>query len=184
MPSEGGILAPNHASFLDPIVIAASCPREIHFLARESLFRKSILRAVITRLNTHPVRQGKSNAGAFKVAHQVLSNKQLLLIFPEGKRCMEGSLQELQPGVAMISAKARVPIIPVYVHGTFKIWPRNRKFPRWRGQVACIFGAPIVWDQFSHLKGKEALVAATKKLSSSMEELSQWYHKEVLDSSN
>lgn len=169
------ILAANHASYLDPPVVSISCPEEVHFLAKESLFRVPLLAPLIRRLNSHPVARDASDLTTFKLVLSLLQRGGKVILFPEGKRTPDGTLQPIERGLAFLAAKARCRIQPIYVAGTFKAWPIRKKCPSLFGKVSVIFGTPIEWSQFEGLEKKEAERAITDKMGSALQALQHWY---------
>ena len=153
-----GLIAANHVSYLDPPLVAVSWPEEIHFLAKESLFKPFLFGPFIRRLNSHPVRGDGGDAGVIKTSIQIVKSGKKLLIFPEGGRSPDGELQPIKPGLILLMSKTEAPIVPVYVHGAFEIWGRLCKLPRLRGRTTCVFGSPILWEQFAHMDRKQAQV--------------------------
>jgi cytidylate kinase len=172
--SGSGVIAANHASFFDPPVISVSCPEEVHFLAREPLFRVPILGRVIRVLNSHPVSRDASDAHTFRVLIQLLHAGQKVILFPEGSRTMDGCLQPLEKGLGFLVCKARCTIFPVYVDGTFQAWKRGSPLPRPFGRIRCVFGSPIEWSEFEGLDKKEAMERITKRTEQSIIGLKKW----------
>jgi len=142
LPPGAAIIAPNHASFLDPLLIAASCPEPAYFLARKSLFSHRILGWALPRLHAFPV-NAADNLTSFKIILQLLKEGKKVVIFPEGNRTTTGTLGTLMPGVAMLAMRAHCPIIPTRIEGSYKAWPRNRRFPRLFGHTSIAFLSPI-----------------------------------------
>jgi len=172
---EGGaILAPNHVSYFDPPIVAAASPENIHFLARETLFR-SFFGKVIRALNAHPVHGHVNNLKAIKTICAMLKKGYKVLLFPEGTRSKDNQLGEIKPGIGMLVSRSETAIIPVYIYGTFKIWPRNQKRPRFFGKTAVVFGSPIHWKDYTDMDKKEAQEHIAHRLSSALEELRNWY---------
>lgn len=149
---QGVIIAANHASFLDPPMITISWPGPIHFLARKTLFDSPVLSPLIKALNAHPLNISPSSKGASQLTalrHMtiLLKEKKSILIFPEGTRSKDGLITSFKPGVSLVAKKANAPIVPAYIHGSFTVWPRHKRFPGPFGyQTACIFGEPIYPD--------------------------------------
>ena len=169
------IIASNHLSFWDPPILGTSCPEEVYFIARATLFDHPILRFFITRLNAYPVKGVAHDFTSFKLISQLLEEKKKVILFPEGRRSVDGKLQDFKTGVAMLAHRASCPIIPAYIYGTFEIWSRARKFPKLWGHTACIFGSPLYMEAFSHLPKKEAHEAITQKVRESVDNLRQWF---------
>lgn len=175
IPQGGGIIAANHCSFLDPPLVGVSCPYEVHFLARETLFRLPLFAWLIRQLNTHPVRRGKGNIDTFKMALEFLQRGKKVVIFPEGKRSTDGTLHEGQLGVGMLVQRTRCRIIPVYIYGTFNTWGVHRKFPKLLGKTACVFGTPIEYQENLSGDRKEAQSAIVHQIMEKIAELREWY---------
>jgi len=171
----GAIIAPNHASFFDPPIICAAWPEETHYLARKSLFDKPLLRGLISRLNAHPVTGTAQDLNSIKVICELLNQHQKVVIFPEGERSDDGELTEIKTGIAMLAMRCHCPIIPAYIHGTYDVWPKQRRWPKLRGKIACVFGKPIFPDEFSSLTKKEAQIALAARVFDDIQALKHWY---------
>ena len=173
-PGAGLIIA-NHTSFYDPPVLSISCPEEVHFLAKESLFRVPLLGRLIHVLNTHPVSKDASDMSVLKRMVDLLQKKQKLIVFPEGKRSSDGQIHPFQRGLGFLASKAKCRVFPAYLHGVYEAWPPSRKFPRFSGKITCVFGSPIEWDEFEDLPKKEAENLIIEKSRKSVENLKKWY---------
>lgn len=174
-PKGSGLVAPNHVSFFDPPCVAVSCPDEIHFLARETLF-KSFLGRLITALNAHPVKKNATNLQVMKDACQLLKEGYKVLMFPEGTRSKDNQLRRIKPGIGLLLSKSESLIIPTYIHGTFGVWNRERKFPKLWGKTAVVFGSPIRWDDFKDIDRKEAQILVAEQLTKALRALGKWYN--------
>lgn len=172
---KAAIIAGNHVSFLDPPILAISWPQEVHFLAREGLFKNPLFGGLIRRLNAHPVSGDAGDIVVFKTVCQLLAQERKIILFPEGKRSVKDQLQPLKPGIALLAARSKSAIVPAYIHGTFAIWGRKRKFPKLWGRTACVFGRAIRWEDFEHLDKKEAQKEMTIKLEAAILSLRAWY---------
>ncbi|MDR3164316.1 MAG: 1-acyl-sn-glycerol-3-phosphate acyltransferase [Synergistaceae bacterium] len=141
------ILAANHESYLDPPLIGMLFPNAIRFIAWDGLFKFRFFAALIRALGAVPVNHENKNSAASLLRNVMEFIKQgfSVLIFPEGERSRDGTLGTLEGGVALISSKTNVPIVPVWIDGTFEAYPLFRKFPRPK-HVAVTFGKPIFPD--------------------------------------
>jgi len=175
LPQGGAIIAPNHASYYDPPIIGGSCPGEAHFFARDTLFQKPLLRILIRNLNAHPISGTSQDIRSIKLALQLLSEGKKVVIFPEGIRSADESLGTIKPGIGMLALRCECPIIPVYIHGTFSIWPRSERFPKLWGKTACVFGTPVFPKTFKSLQRKEAQEALAQNVYESILALKTWY---------
>ncbi len=171
------IIAANHSSFYDPPILAISWPEEVHFLAREGLFKNPLFGGFIRKLNAHPVSGDASDIGVFKLVCSLLAQGKKIILFPEGKRGDNEDLDALKQGIAMLVSRSKSAVVPAYIFGTFSIWSRFRKLPKFWGKTVCVYGSPILWSEFAHLEKKEAQKALTEKLAKSINDLRTWYER-------
>lgn len=167
------LIAANHVSFYDPPCVAISCPQEIHFLARKSLF-KSFFGKLIAALNAHPVQLEAINLSVIKEICALLKKGHKVLIFPEGTRSTDNTLREIKPGIGLLLSKSQGAIQPTYIHGTYEIWSRKRKLPKLFGKTIVAFGSPIHWSDYAEIDRKEAQPMVAQRLTQSLEELRVW----------
>jgi 1-acyl-sn-glycerol-3-phosphate acyltransferase len=66
----------------------------------------------------------------------------VLLVFPEGVRSMDGTLQELKPGAPVLAAELGLPVVPAHVKGAYEAWPRGKRWPR-PHPVSVTYGSPL-----------------------------------------
>jgi len=142
IPRQGAfILASNHISNLDPVLLGICSVRRLNFMAKIELF-KGALGFFLTRLGSFPVKRGESDFGALREALRRLKEGRVILIFVEGTRRIGNEPTEAQAGVGFLAMKSRVPIVPVYVQGTDKVMAPGTKFLK-RGRVYATFGEPF-----------------------------------------
>ena len=138
------ILASNHCSNLDPPVVGSVFRERMRYIAKASLFRPFFFGFALRTLGAVPVsREDEAKAAmVLKMFLRFLEKGENILIFPEGKRSPDGSIQPLEGGVALLSLKSRCPILPVYVYGTFSALPSGKTFPR-AVKIIMNYGFPI-----------------------------------------
>lgn len=163
----GAIIAGNHTSFYDPPLVSISCPEEIHFLARKTLFRNSLFGWFIRSLNSHPVGGAGSDVASFRTVLKLLVEGKKVLLFPEGTRNKDG-LGQMQGGLGLLSIKSGCPIIPVYIRGADKVFGRGRKFPKLWGKTSVTFCKPIDPKSFAGLEKKQAIKQIAQTFASEM----------------
>jgi len=168
------IIAPNHTSYLDPPIVSIAWPEELHFLAKESLFKIPLFGRFIRLLNSHPVHGGAADVTVFKTILKLLSEGKQINVFPEGRRSF-GELASIKPGIGLLLSRSKTAIIPTYIHGADKIWGRERKFPKLWGKIVCIFGSPILWETFASLEKRKAQEAVAEVLTKAIKDLKAWY---------
>jgi 1-acyl-sn-glycerol-3-phosphate acyltransferase len=112
------ILAVNHVSNFDPLLVGFAAAREVHFLAKEELFAASRLFAWLIRTwNAWPVRRGGGDAGAIKRLSWLLKRRQTVVLFPEGTRSRTGELARFHSGIGLLAVANQVPVVPVHMSG-------------------------------------------------------------------
>ena len=146
VPITGGvIIASNHASFLDPPLVGAGLPRDINYLARESLFRYPGIGALLRSWNSVPVdRDGGGASGLREILGRLYAGGAIIL-FPEGTRTKDGKLQPARSGIGLTVIKSDVPVIPVRTFGTFECYNRKWKF-HMPISLAVKYGRPMKFE--------------------------------------
>ncbi|WP_406029272.1 1-acyl-sn-glycerol-3-phosphate acyltransferase [Nocardioides sp. NBC_00850] len=150
VPRTGGVLlASNHLSFADSIVIPSVTPRPVHFLAKSDYFTGTGLKGAAQRawfegMGMLPVDRDDPQAalGSLEVALEVLNKGEAFGIYPEGTRSRDGRLYRGRTGVAHLALTAGVPVVPVGLRGTAELQPVGSSLPR-LAKVTVEFGQPI-----------------------------------------
>jgi 1-acyl-sn-glycerol-3-phosphate acyltransferase len=165
------LLVANHASNLDPTTIACGLPRQVHFLAKEELFR-GIFGKFLRKVNTHPINRSGVDRGALKLCVDLVRSGHMLLMFPEGTRTTDGELQPAKAGAAMIATQAEALILPVYISGTMRAMPRGAKFIH-PAKVRVFVGKPFPFNEGidAALPRREQYDALGKKMMEHIAEL-------------
>jgi 1-acyl-sn-glycerol-3-phosphate acyltransferase len=147
VPLRGpALIAANHSSFLDPIVLGSACPRRIHFIVLQSMYDWWRLRWFYWGMQTIPVRAEEGDPRAVKQALWRLRRGDLVGIYPEGGRSEDGRLQPPKPGAALLAAASGAPVIPVHIGGAWNCWKPKTRFPI-PGRVQVRFGEPIYFGE-------------------------------------
>lgn len=150
VPRTGGVLlASNHLSFVDSVVIPVVVPRKVAFLAKSDYFTGTGVKGAISRawfegLGMLPVDRDDSKAAlaSLDTALQVLGRGEAFGIYPEGTRSRDGRLYRGRTGVAHLALTAGVPVVPVGLIGTERLQPVGSRLPR-LAKVTVTFGEPI-----------------------------------------
>jgi 1-acyl-sn-glycerol-3-phosphate acyltransferase len=140
------ILACNHASFLDPMLVGAALKRDINYLARETLFDFPVVGWVLRQWNSVPVDREGGGAKGLKAILDRLLNGGGIILFPEGTRSRDGQLQGARSGIGLTVIKSDAPVVPARVFGTYQAYGRNMRIPRPR-RVGVKFGEPMLFEQ-------------------------------------
>ena len=159
VPESGGaIFASNHLSFSDSIFLPLVVERRITFLAKADYFTGRGVKGKLTKgffagVGQVPIDRsgGAASEAALNTAKRILSEGNLLGLYPEGTRSPDGRLYRGKTGVARMALEAGVPVIPVAMINTDVIQPTGKKIPK-LGRVGIRVGKPL---DFSRYKGME-----------------------------
>jgi cytidylate kinase len=165
------LVASNHQSFLDPPLIGNLYKTEMVYFARKSLF-KGFGKWLYPQWNAIPIDQEKPDTSSMKAAIRHLKEGWRVLVFPEGQRTMDGSINEAAPGIGMIAAKAGVPIQPVRIFGADKALPRGSGKVS-LARITVKVGPPILLspEEFKAYSGKEGYQALTERIMAGIKAL-------------
>jgi len=131
IPDDGGfLLVSNHQSYIDPVLLGVRLSRPLSYMAKSGLFGFAPFEWLIRQLGAFPVKQNTADIRALKEAIERVQEGHALTIFPEGTRSPDGSLQPIEPGIALIIRRAKIPVIPAVITGSQKAWPVTRKIFR------------------------------------------------------
>jgi hypothetical protein len=137
-PERGAaLIICNHVSFVDALVISASCRRPIRFIMDSAIFNAPIIKTLARGMKAIPIAPAKEDpvvyAAAFEAAAAALRDGELVCIFPEGRLTPDGQVAEFRPGLARILEQTPVPVIPIALVGLWgslfsrygrKLWQR------------------------------------------------------------
>ena len=149
VPEKGGfILACNHLSYIDPPAVGCRIRRNLHYFARDSLFFWP-LGLLITKLNSIRLNRDQLDLGTLRKVLRVLKGGEPVLVFPEGTRSPDGTLQKSQKGLGLLVHKSGVPVLPARLHGSFEILGKGKLFPRIGKQLYLNIGSPILSEKLT-----------------------------------
>ena len=143
VPSAGGvILASNHASYVDPVLIGVATKRQLSYVTKAEFFSVPFLGWLVSKLNCIPIDRTKGDRRGLMAIERRLKAGWGMFLSPEGTRNKSGKLLSPKAGVGMLSKRANVPVVPAYVHGTVNIWKSLIGLDR----VVVRFGEPIRFE--------------------------------------
>ena len=141
VPTDGPvILASNHRSNMDPVLLASAVKRPLSFMAKAELF-VGPLGWIMRWIGQFPVRRGGIDREALRRVDAVLARGSMLGLFPEGTRG-DGDFAAIHPGLAYIVVRQRCPVLPVVISGTERVKRRIGWLP-FASPVRIIIGPPI-----------------------------------------
>lgn len=172
VPDKGAVLlAANHTSMIDVFFILGALRREAIAMAMAELWKSPLTRWLVEVLGQIPVVRGDPESGkqAMESAAHALADGALVGIFPEQKCVRPDEIAPYRPGVAVLSKRSGVPIIPVRLINANKVLPLDQRFPNRGHTVHVIFGEPIEPARFESVEDlldevQRAIVALSQPL--------------------
>lgn len=165
IPKDGAfILAANHISALDPVMIISRCPRTIHFMAKEELFKNRLFGSFLKSMNVFPVRRRTGDKKSLEYAKTIIALGWVLGIFPEGTRSKDLTPKKAKNGVSYLAAKTKADVLPVSIYKTQE--DRSR-----RPKITIRFGTLIkngeldLSENYSQQKIREASEKVMKSIT-------------------
>jgi 1-acyl-sn-glycerol-3-phosphate acyltransferase len=167
IPATGPvILASNHLSFSDSIFLPLQSRRPVVFLAKSEYFTGKGIKGALTRWFFKSTGQlpidrsgGKASEASLNTGLKVLSQGQVLGIYPEGTRSPDGRLYRGRTGIARMVLESKVPVIPVAMIDTEKVQPIGKRLPRIR-RIGIVVGTPLDFSRFDGMEGDRIVLRA------------------------
>ena len=157
---SGVIIAANHQSYGDPFWLATPVKRPIRFLAWSEVFRWPVIGKAIGLFGAWPLQVEGSDPSAIRRSLNWLRNGGAVVIFPEGGRGLpDGSMIRMKGGAVRMALEADVPILPVTIRGANRVWPSNKRLPRF-GKVEVTYHPLMRVEQ---LPGEETRACARRE---------------------
>lgn len=156
-PKEGGVLlCSNHIMNFDPPVVGITCPRPVHFMAKEELFNMPLLKTLLPKVDAFPIKRGMSDRQAFRTALSILKSGNVVGLFPEGTRSKTGELQEGLSGAGFFALKGQAHVVPCAIIGPYKPFRRLR----------VVYGKPLDMSTFreNRASAEEVTVAIMEEI--------------------
>ena len=169
VPVDGPfILLTNHQSYLETLLVPAVSPRMVHAMAKSTQFTGRFFRWLMPRMGAFPVRRFEADPQAVRMVLRYLAAGEGVMIFIEGERTWDGTLQPPRLGTVRLALKAGVPVIPCRVDGAYDAWPRwDRKIKR--RCVRIEFREPLLLPRLDRRPDREAhLAEATDRIMAAL----------------
>lgn len=142
VPTDRGfILASNHITALDPVIIGVGCKAQFHFIAKKELFEKKVVGWFLTNLNAFPVDRSKFDFKSMDYAVKVVEDGDALVIFPEGTRSPDFEPHDAKGGVCYVAKQCKCDVVPVSIYTSDKAKSGTRLTVR--------YGKPIKYEDLN-----------------------------------
>lgn len=179
VPKEGGfIVASNHLSFFDSLIIQALTPRDVAFFAKAEYFttpglKGKMMKTFFESVGSIPVQRGEQAASvaALDSLVEIVENGSGIGIYPEGTRSRDGQLYRGRTGVGWLALTTGVPVVPVGLIGTEKLQPAGSKGFR-PAKFHIHYGEPLYFDQLGRKHPLPQRRQATDRIVDAIAELS------------
>jgi 1-acyl-sn-glycerol-3-phosphate acyltransferase len=136
VPATGAVIvACNHVSYLDPVVLGIGFTRPVTYLAKKELFAIPVLGPIIRGLGVYPLDREAGGVAAVRAALRALKEGRCVGIFPEGTRNLTGEV-EGKGGAALLGALSGAPVVPAAISGTRRARPFH--------PIRVIYGEPVI----------------------------------------
>lgn len=159
-PKENGVLlCSNHVHNLDPPLLGSACPRNVHFMAKDELFRVPVLKSLLPRIHAFPVKRGLGDRQALRSGLKLLESGEVMGLFPEGHRSKNNELGEGLSGAGYFALRSSADIVPCAILGSYVPFRK----------IKIVFGAAI---DFSDLREqKSPLKTASTRIMNAIKAL-------------
>ncbi len=173
LPKSGGYLvATNHASHLDAFVIGCRLPTQVTFFARKTLWKVGIVGWWLNAVGVIPVdRDSGADVAGIKRVLSALKEEKIIIIFPEGTRTLDGSIQPPKPGVGLFACRTQVPVVPARIFGAYEACAKGQRM-RPGTAISVVFGPalyPAYYDEGGG--GKDRYQLASKRIMARIAEI-------------
>ena len=160
-PKEGGVLlCTNHIDNVDPPVVGSTCPRPVHFMAKEELFKMPLLKSILPQVNAFPVKRGMSDREAFRNTLKILKSGKVVGMFPEGTRSKTGELGKGLAGAGFFALKGGdAVVVPCAIIGPYKAFRR----------LKVVYGKPL--DLTTYRENRTSAEDVTEVIMSEIQKL-------------
>lgn len=149
-PTATYVVVSNHESCLDPIVYLRVLPLSLRALATRELFQILVLGRVMRAVGMIEVNRESPDYGQIDdAAARSLAAGHSMLVYPEGRISPDGMIGAFKDGAFIVAVANQVPVLPVAIRGTRRIWPPGRHAIH-SGQVRVAVGTPLSTSQLTH----------------------------------
>ena len=166
IPKGPCIIASNHTSNLDSVILAVHTWEKKYYVAKKELFKNKLVGSFLKTMGAIKIDRQSTDVAAIKNCLKVLKNGKKLVIFPEGTRHDNANMEmgEVKHGVAMFAIKAKAPIVPMFIAKKPKFWRKNK----------VVIGEPFTLEEFYGNKlDNETLSQASNIISNRLDSLRQ-----------
>lgn len=145
LPATGVLLCPNHQSYLDPALVQLVVRRHLTFVMTNDFYAVPLARGFFRLVGAIPVARGRLAFTSMRRAAALLRLGRTVVVFPEGRLSLDGSMHRFQRGIGYLARRGRAPVVPVAIDGSMRAWPRGARWLR-RSDVRIAIGEALRYD--------------------------------------
>jgi 1-acyl-sn-glycerol-3-phosphate acyltransferase len=164
IPKEGPvIIAGNHPSYFDPVVLSLATTRHVRFFALADILKVPVIGWFARQWGILPVYRGGDNEPTVQKALRVLQRGGAIGIFPEGRRSLQYAMGTARPGVGRLAVQSGATIVPCVIYGTWKAWPHLTALPH-PAKIVVNFLEPIKIEPTDTRENHEKIAQQVREL--------------------
>lgn len=175
VPKEGPfVITPNHVSYLDVFYVLCAMPfsliQKTYFVGFGEIFKHPLFKWAMRFHRLIPIDTSLNLAETLRVCQHILKKGYILMYFPEGQRSIDGKVKEFRKGIGILAKESKAKILPVYLDGAYKAWPRTRLIPL-PTNVTVKVGPLVDTEQFKVSTDADPYVELANHLKKEVEKL-------------
>ena len=171
---RGVILAPNHASYLDPPILGISLKRRVTYLAKQYLFDHGFVGWVLRNIGAYPIKSESTNDfRSIRDLIRILKQGACVVVFPEGTRSEDGNFKEPEGGIGFLAVKSGAWVVPVYIEGSFKALPKGAPKPRYGTPIGVHYGEAFIPAEKGEGSSEDHYLAVSRHIMSEIKKLKE-----------
>lgn len=164
IPREGPVvIAANHPSFFDPVVLSLATQRHVRFFALAEILKIPLIGWFARQWGILPVTPGGDNEPTIQKALRILQRGGAIGIFPEGRRSLQYAMGAARPGVGRLAVQSGAVIVPCVIYGTWKAWPRLTILPH-PAKIVVDFLPAMPYEMVDTRENHESIAGRVREL--------------------
>ena len=157
------IIAGNHPSYFDPVVLSLATTRHVRFFALAEILKLPVIGWFGRQWGILPVYRGGDNEPTVQKALRILQRGGAIGIFPEGKRSLQYTMGTARPGVGRLAVQSGAVVVPCVIYGTWKAWPHLTAFPH-PAKIVVDFLPPVAFELVDTRENHEKIARKVREL--------------------
>jgi len=163
IPGKGSlVVVANHSSYIDPVIIKSMFEKyfnkTVYYLSKEEVYSNFLKKFIFLSSSTIPVNRQNPGKTTLDAALIKLKEGNIIGLFPEGTRSIDGKLHKGKTGAVRLALSAKCPILPIGVKNSYEIWPRSKMLPKFKKGIFVNIGRPISLEKYYKRRMTKAML--------------------------